>query len=119
MEKRGLTHRELARHLHIIGAAAVKHGAAKPVEILYHGKKFRVSATCYRGFQESPFEDGTKANCNVKVANVATGKELGYSLLVPYMVERYGFYEGKGTPYRVDPAKVLEVFEFLKPAKAK
>jgi hypothetical protein len=33
------------------------------------------------------------------------------------MVERYGFYEGKGTSYRVDPRAVLEVFDFLKPAK--
>ena len=33
------------------------------------------------------------------------------------MIERYGFYEGKGTPYRVDPAKVLEVFDFVKPAE--
>jgi hypothetical protein len=30
------------------------------------------------------------------------------------MIERYGFYEGKGTPYRVEPADVLEVFPYLK-----
>jgi hypothetical protein len=29
------------------------------------------------------------------------------------MIERYGFYEGKGTIYRVDPADVLAVFPFL------
>jgi hypothetical protein len=40
-----------------------------------------------------------------------------YSLLVPEMIVRYGFYEGKGTPYRVDPRDVLEVFDFLKKAK--
>jgi hypothetical protein len=31
------------------------------------------------------------------------------------MIERYGFYEGKGTMYRVDPRQILEVFDFLKP----
>jgi hypothetical protein len=33
------------------------------------------------------------------------------------MIRRYGFYEGKGTPYRVDPRKVLEVLDFLSPPK--
>src|SRR5262249_35493691 len=36
------------------------------------------------------------------------------ALLVPYMIERYGFYEGKGTSYRVEPRQVVEVFDFLK-----
>jgi hypothetical protein len=30
------------------------------------------------------------------------------------MVERYGFYEGKGTPYRVEPKQIVEVLDFLK-----
>jgi hypothetical protein len=30
------------------------------------------------------------------------------------MIERYGFYEGRGTSYRVEPRQVLEVFDFLK-----
>jgi hypothetical protein len=29
------------------------------------------------------------------------------------MVERYGYYEGKGTPYRVAPREALEVIDFL------
>ena len=64
-----------------------------------------------------PFNDGTKTNCDAEITNVKTGKSLQYSLLVPYMIERYGFYEGKGTPYRVDPKEVLEVLDFLKPKK--
>jgi hypothetical protein len=33
------------------------------------------------------------------------------------MVERYGFYEGKGTRFRVDPRAIVEVLDFLAPAK--
>ena len=40
-------------------------------------------------------------------------KSIRYGLLVPFMVERYGFYEGKGTPYRVEPRQVIEVFDFV------
>ena len=119
VDKLGLTHQELARHLHLLGAVAVKHAFGKSAEIAYHGKKFRVRAICWRGFQHSPFKDGTKTNCDVTVENLSNGKKIGYSLLVPYMIERYGFYEGKGTPYRVEPKKVLEVLDFLKPAKAR
>jgi hypothetical protein len=119
VEKRGLTHQELARHLHLIGAVAVKYSARQSQDITYRGRKFRVSAIRFKGFQESPFEDGTKASCDATVTNLANGKTIRYSLLVPYTIERYGFYEGKGTRYRVDPAQVIEVFDFLVPAKAK
>ncbi|MFO0926693.1 MAG: hypothetical protein U0736_06580 [Gemmataceae bacterium] len=113
VEKRGLTHQELARHLHLIGALAHTRGAAKPFEFTYHGRRYRVTAKLFRGFAESPFEDGTRTNCEATVENVTNGKKVSYSLLVPHLVERYGFYEGKGTPYRVDPSAVLAVFDFL------
>jgi hypothetical protein len=119
VEELGLTHQELARHLHVLGAVAVKHATKEPKEITYHGRKLRVKATCYRGFVDSPFDDGTKTNCEATVWNLGNGKKLTYSLLVPHMIERYGFYEGKGTPYRVDPRAVLEALDFLKPAEGR
>src|SRR5262245_59771242 len=114
VDELGLSHQDLARHLHIIGGIAAKHGKDKPLDIRYHGQTFRVQAAFARGFQESPFDDDTKANCNVTVVNLGSSKKLVFSLLVPHMVERYGFYEGRGTPYRVDPRAVLEVLEFIK-----
>src|SRR5438128_384018 len=35
VEKRGLTHQELALHLHIVGGVAVKHGRGDPIDFLY------------------------------------------------------------------------------------
>jgi hypothetical protein len=114
VDKLGLTHQELARHLNLIGAVAEKHANSKPLVVRYHGKRFRVRAILWKGFQMSPFMDGTETNCDVTVENLGNGKKIGYSLLVPLMIERYGFYEGKGTTYRVEPARVLEVFDFIK-----
>jgi hypothetical protein len=119
VDRLGLTHQELARHLHLLGAVALKHSEEGSVEITYHGKKFRLAARLSRGYQDSPFKDGTKTNCNLTVVNMANGKKLGYSLLVPHMMERYGFYEGKGTPYRVEPKVVLEVLDFIKPGEGR
>jgi hypothetical protein len=117
VDELGLTHQELAKHLHVIGAIAVKHGKGKILDIRYHDQVLRLETSFSRGFQESPFDDDTKTNCNTTVRNVASGKKFTFSLLVPHMIERYGFYEGKGTPYRVDPRAVLDVLEFLKAKK--
>jgi hypothetical protein len=114
VEAKGLTHQDLAYHLHVAGALAIKHAQKDPYEFLYHGKHFKVTGQTFKGTVDSPFNDGTKTNCAANVWNVKTGKTVGFSLLVPYMVERYGFYEGKGTTYRVDPRAILEVFDFIR-----
>jgi hypothetical protein len=113
----GLTHQELAKHLHAMGTIGRwQADQRKPeAEFVYRGRRFKVKLMVTRGFQPSPFLDGTKSGSNVTVENLDTGKKLTYGLLVPYMIERYGFYEGKGTSYRVDPREVVEVFDFLKP----
>lgn len=116
VDELGLTHQELAKHLHAIGAIGRwqwwQH-RKETYEFVYRGRRFKVATVVTKGFQPSPFEDGTQSGTNVTVENLVTGKKLTYGLLVPYMIERYGFYEGKGTSYRVEPSVVLEVFDFL------
>jgi hypothetical protein len=116
VDEKGLTHQELAKHLHAIGTIGRwqywehrKHS----YEFVYHGRRFRVATVVTKGLQPSPFHDGTQSGTNVAVENLDSGKKLEYALLVPHLIERYGFYEGKGTSYRVEPSKVLEVFDFL------
>ncbi len=115
VEELGLTHQALARPLLVMGIAG--GSTFHPRTIRYHGKRFRVAVTIYRGSQVSPFRDKTATYKDATVENLETGKFLEYSLLVPQMIERYGFYEGKGTPYRVEPRKIVEVFDFLLPRK--
>jgi hypothetical protein len=121
VDEAGLTHQELAHHLHAMGAVwrwQIKHKQLE-AEFLYHGRKFKVKGVASRGFQDSPFEDGTRSGSNVTIHNLSNGKKLECALLVPYMIERYGFYEGKGTSYRVDPRQVVEVFDFSTAKKKK
>src|SRR5262249_15846770 len=65
------------------------------VEFTYHGRKLKGKADPTSGSQPSPFRDGTGSGDNVIVHNLDNSKKLVYALLVPYMIERYGFYEGK------------------------
>jgi len=123
VDRLGLTHQQLARHLRLLGQVGRWAFDADPPSdghnFTYHGRRFRVQVKLARGYQESPFHDNTKANTDVTLQNLDGGKTLRYSLLVPDMVERYGFYEGKGTPYRVGPKAILEVLDFIKPPQAK
>jgi hypothetical protein len=118
VEELGLTHRELGLHLHILGAIGDRRGKDAEAGFIYHGRRFKVKIIRTRGSQPSPFDDGTESGTNAVVHNLDTDKKLSFALLVPHMIERYGFYEGKGTPYRVEPRKVLEVLDFIK-VKAK
>jgi hypothetical protein len=117
----GLSHQELAKHLHAFGTIGfwLQRHEQRGQEFVYHGRRFNVTVETTKGYQYSPFKDGTKTDSEATVHNLETGKKLEYSLLVPYMIERYGFYEGKGTPYRVDPKDVMAVFDFLKPKATK
>jgi hypothetical protein len=107
-----LTHQELARHLRLLAAIGLKQPSR---EFLYHSSRFQVTFRHYRGYQDSPFRDGTKASSEATIKNLTNGMTLNYSLLVPEMIERYGFYEGDGTPYRVAPQQILAVLDFLAP----
>ncbi len=117
VDRLGLNHRQLARHLHALPAIALRrlvNSRALEAEFPYQGRRFKVTLHPTRGFQDSPFLDGTRHGTNATVTNLDNGKSLDYALLVPYMIERYGFYEGRGTPYRVEPSQILAVLDFLK-----
>jgi len=90
----GLTHQELAKHLHAIGSIgrwqAWEHRRFE-YEFVYHSRRFKATTLVSKGFQPSPFQDGTQSGIDLTVENLDTGKKLTYGLLVPYMIERYGF----------------------------
>jgi len=107
-----LTHQQLARHLHALGAMGETSDGGF-AQFTYRGQKFKVKVVAYRGYMDSPFNDGTKTNKSASVQNLDNGKKLEMSLLLPFMIERYGFYEGMGTPYRVDPRQAAAVLGLL------
>ena len=119
VDRLGLTHQDIARPL-LIAAALGERERSNDKETLfrYQGQDYRLKMIRWKGSQFSPFYDRTHASCDAELENLTVKKKLKYSLLVPQMIERYGFYEGKGTPYRVEPVEVLEVFPYLKAKKA-
>jgi hypothetical protein len=122
VDELGLTHQELAKHLRAMQAIFHHHckttNEFRTAVFVYNGRRFTAWEDSWFDSQGSPFRDGTWTSVDVTVTNLDNGKELKYSGLVPLMIERYGFYEGKGTPYRVEPRDVIEVFDFLKSGTA-
>ena len=103
----GLKHQEIA--------VLLKKFAQMPnnSRITVHDIGCLVSIVQYRGIQLSPFGDDTLASTDITVTNLTTRRSIEYSALLPEMIGRYGFYEGRGTSYRLDPAEIMEVFPFF------
>lgn len=106
--KRGLTHQELARKLFTVVKLMKMSGPGYEFE--YSGQRFKVEGQFTKGIQFSPFEDDTGASYNITLTNLNTGKSIMFSRLHPDMIHRYGFYEGKGSSYRLEPEDVIEIF---------
>jgi hypothetical protein len=76
----------------------------------FMGNTYSVKRIGFRGWQDSPFNDRLTASENFMVTNVNTGEQITFSAMVPEYIRRYGFYEGRETSYRVDPAKIISMF---------
>jgi hypothetical protein len=121
VDELGLTHQELAKHLRAFERIFLlqfkEKGSAGA--FLYNGRAFGVGVESWFDLQGSPFGDNTATAVDVTVTNLHNGKVLKYSGLVPLMMERYGFYEGKGTSYRVEPRDIVQTLDFLKKGDAR
>lgn len=138
VQKMGLTHRQLARHLFYLWNLVVETKGNERrftvLSVLYDDKWIEFRAEGTKGWQESIFDDeilGTyqfdvaralepeeKAFLAEKYANL-TPEQMGELIekltrlhtgeMVPYYVMRYGFYEGH-TSYRADPIALARIF---------
>ena len=66
-----------------------------------------------RGFLASPFEDGIFRKVNVEVelapGGAPSGEKLLFTQLSLHLMEKHHFLEGKGSPFRIEPAVLKKV----------
>lgn len=73
---------------------------------------FEVRVESVRGKLPCPFEHpGLIAKTNILVRNLESGREITYTDLHIHLIEAHGFYEGKGSPYRLEPTELVEILE--------
>jgi hypothetical protein len=73
---------------------------------------FDVRVESVRGKLPCPFEHpGLLAKTNITVRNLDKKREVTFTDLHIHLIEAHGFYEGKGSPYRLEPGELAEILE--------
>jgi hypothetical protein len=73
---------------------------------------FDVRVETIRGKMPCPFEHpGIYQKAVTIVKNKKLDKEITFTDLQIHMIRQHGFYEGKGSRYRLDPKEIIEVLE--------
>jgi len=110
----GLVHQEIARRMIELrdGGAA---GLGELIDVPPH---FEVRVDSVRGRLPCPFGDpGIFPKTNTTVKNTRSGRELTYTDLHIHMIGSHGFYEGRGSLFRLEPRDLVEVLE-VRPSEA-
>jgi hypothetical protein len=114
----GVTHEELAEKL---GALIKKGDSASPQTA--RTDRFEVSVTSYSGFQMCPWSpDIHRRQCAAGggvqfssldwcIRNVHSGQEMCGPGLIVHLIRDHHFFEGSGSPYRVDPRELARLLE--------
>lgn len=100
----GVTKEQIAGRLRMILAAAV--GAfGSPVDV---GEGLRAVYHEAMGRIPSPFGDGVFPKGEVELT-AADGATYRFTPLSVYLIGRHGFFQGRGNPYRLEPADIARV----------
>ena len=75
---------------------------------------FDVRVDSVRGKLPSPFGGpGMYEKVNTTVINKQIGQQIVFTDLHIHFIRDHGFYQGKGSPYRLEPNVLIEVLEIL------
>jgi len=108
LKKLNLTHQAIAGRMKFFRDRG-KNGLDEFVPVAPH---FEVSCEITRGFLPCPFGDpGMHRKTIVIVRNLRLKKEITFSDLNIHLIVAHGFYEGKGSPFRLEPVKLAQVLE--------
>jgi len=107
----GYTHQDIARRMVELRDAGMA-GLGEFVDVEPH---YEVRVDSVRGKLPCPFGDpGIFQKTNTTVRNKRLGRELTYTDLHIHLVGSHGFYEGRGSPFRLEPGEMAEILEVEK-----
>jgi hypothetical protein len=108
VKRMDLTHQRIAGRMIELRDAGMR-GLGEFVEVPPH---YEVRVDSVRGKLPCPFGDpGIFPKTNVMIRNTRLGRELTYTDLHIHLIGSHGFYEGTGSPFRLEPAELAEVLE--------
>lgn len=102
----GLTHPAIAARMLELQEAG-KAGLGLPTRVPPH---FEVTVEDVRGMLPCPFgHEGLYPKVNVTVRNLSLGREVAFTDLQRHLIDAHGFYQGRGSTYRIEPAELIAV----------
>ena len=108
VRRMGLTHRAIAERMRLLMEAGQK-GLGEFISVKPH---FEVRVQSVRGKLPCPFGDAEFIpKTNITVKNLALKREVTYTEFHLHLVGEHGFYEGHGSPFRMDPETLRDILE--------
>jgi hypothetical protein len=111
MTKLGITFEDLVNKMQYLLDEGRK-GLGEPVTV---DGTWIVRTDEARGHLPSPFEDGIfrKVNAEVEllIHGKASGKKMIYTDLSLHLIQKYHFFEGKGSSFRIEPSVAKEILQ--------
>lgn len=103
-----LTHADIAARMQEFRNA----GSAGLGEYITVFSRFEVRVESVRGKLPCPFGDpGIFPKTNITVRNTRSGREITFTDLNIHMIREHGFYEGHGSPFRLNPEDLAAILE--------
>lgn len=82
----------------------------KETAVEVNGNRYLITSRVYGSRQDSPFKDGTSSRLDLSLEDQQSGETLEFSSLLPEMISRYCFFEGKSVRHRLDPQQIVDFF---------
>ena len=112
VKRLNLSHKLMARRMRELRNAG-KHGLGDFISVAPH---FEVRVDMVRGKLPCPFgHPGLIQKTNIQVRNLKTEREITYTDVHIHMIGEHGFYEGKGSPFRLEIRDLIETLEIELP----
>ncbi len=103
----GTSHRAIAERMQELRDAGVE-GLGESITI---EDRYDVRVDSVRGLLPCPYEDGTVQKTFVQVRNRVLDRTITYTDLHIHMIREHGFYEGKGSSFRLSPQDLVEILD--------
>jgi hypothetical protein len=108
VKRMDLTHRQIADRMIGLRDAGMR-GLGEFINVEPH---YEIRVISVRGKLPCPFGDpGIFPKTNTVVRNTKLDREVTFTDMHIHLVGSHGFYEGKGSPFRLEPAELAEVLD--------
>jgi len=108
----GITHDRIADRIEHFIKAVVDEDLSSEGKTV--DGRYLVGGTRWRGSQECPWGDSDPmqySNMDLFVTNKKSGERVEFPGAIVHLIREHHFYEGRNSPYRVDPEQVARVLD--------